>query len=59
MAAWEADPARWQTLVQIIWSAKKVDNLKVQTWAVQLLAEQFPDRCAEVVRDRAWLRALI
>jgi hypothetical protein len=59
MAAWDADPARWQTLVQIIWCAKKVDNLKVQTWAVQLLADQFPDRCAEVVRDRAWLRALI
>lgn len=58
-AAWEADRNRWQTLVQIIWSAKKVENLKVQVWAVQRLAEDFPDRCAEVVKDRGWLRALI
>lgn len=59
MAAWEADTSRWQTLVQIIWCAKKMDNLKVQGWAVQLLADHFPDRCAEVVKDRPWLRALI
>ena len=59
MAAWEADMARWQTLVQIIWCAKKVDKRDVQSWAVQTLAEAFPDQCAEVVKDRGWMQALI
>lgn len=58
-SAWEADKTRWQTLVQIIWCAKKVDNTAMQSWAVGVLAEDFPNRCAEVVRDRAWLQALL
>ena len=57
--AWHADPTRWQTLVQIIWCARKVSKSEVLVWAVQLLADEFPDRCLDLVKDRDWLKDLL
>ncbi|MEF3045969.1 glycosyltransferase family 61 protein [Pseudotabrizicola sp. L79] len=57
--AWEADPARWQTLVQIIWAARKAGQADILSWAVQRLADDFPERCLELVKDRDWLREFL
>ncbi|WP_435257104.1 glycosyltransferase family 61 protein [Thioclava sp. FR2] len=57
--AWYADTTRWQTLVQIIWCARKVSNADVLSWAVQLLADEFPDRCLDLAKDRDWLKELL
>lgn len=56
---WEQDQTRWQTLVQIIWCARKLGQTDVVTWAVRLLADDFPDQCLEVVKDRDWLKELL
>lgn len=57
--AWEADKTRWQTLVQIVWCAKKMGNVAMQSWAMGVLAKEFPNRCAEVVKGREWMQALL
>lgn len=57
--AWEADTSRWQTLVQMIWCARKCKRADLQSWALRQLEEDFPERCAEFVKDKPWLRALL
>ncbi len=58
-AAWTADTNRWQTLVQIMWYARKAGKTDILTWSVRRLADDFPDRCLELVKDRDWLRELL
>lgn len=57
--AWQADTSRWQTLVQLIWCARKLGKTEVLAWAVNLLAELFPERCLDLGRDRPWIRELL
>lgn len=56
MDAWAADGSRWQTLIRIIWYGRRVDNTKIVTSALDLLATDFPDRHAALVKSAAWLR---
>lgn len=58
-AAWQADPTRWQTLVQILWCARKVEKPEVQVWAIRLLQSDYPDRIAELAKGRDWVRQLL
>ena len=55
-AAWTADTTRWQTLVQILWYARKADSPKIKTWALNLLRADFPARAAALLAEHAWLR---
>lgn len=55
----ELDPARWQTLVQIIWAARKTEKSEILLWALRRLEQDFPDRCMDLVKDRDWLRHLL
>lgn len=57
--AWRADSTRWQTLVQILWCARKLEKPDVQTWAVRLLQADFPARIADLARGRDWVQQLL
>ena len=59
LAAWAADTSRWQTLVQILWSTRRLGKGEVQAWAARLLRSEFPERWAEVARDRDWLQQAV
>lgn len=54
--AWAADKTRWQTLVQIIWCARKAGKTEVVAWAVRLMSDLFPERCLDLVKGREWLK---
>jgi hypothetical protein len=56
--AYEADRARWQTLVRMIWCAKKCDQPDVITWALACLRQDFPKRYATLVKTKPWMRRL-
>ncbi len=56
--AFAADPGRAQTLVQIVWCARKAQSPESVRWALSELHARFPDRHADLVRDRAWMRRL-
>jgi capsular polysaccharide biosynthesis protein len=58
-AAWAVDSTRWQTLVQILWWARRLDKPELQVWALRLLQADFPDRCAELARGRDWVQQLL
>ncbi len=58
-AAYEADPTRWQTLVQILWYARKVDNARITRWALALLRADFPDRADRMVSAFGWLQKAV
>ena len=55
-AAHKADPARWQTLVRMIWCAKQCDRPQVIRWALSRLKTDFPARHAAFVGNHAWVR---
>jgi len=54
--AYEADPARWQTLVRIIWCANRCERPSVIRWALSHLAADFPDRHDAFVSNHEWVR---
>lgn len=58
-AAWRLDPTRWQTLVQILWCARRLGKPEVQIWAIRLLQADYPDRIAELAEGREWLQQLL
>jgi len=58
-AALEADPSRWQTLVQMLWCARSGDNLEVLIWVIRRMQGDFPDRLADLAKGRDWLQHLL
>ncbi|MBN2631234.1 MAG: DUF563 domain-containing protein [Rhodobacteraceae bacterium] len=58
-AAWQADPSRWQTLVQMLWCARSGNNLEVMIWVIRLMQAEFPDRLAELAKGRDWMQQLL
>lgn len=54
--SFKADPARWQTLVRIIWCANRCDRPQVIRWALSRLAMDFPDRHDTFVANHDWVR---
>ncbi|MFN7225542.1 MAG: hypothetical protein ACK4MS_16150, partial [Paracoccaceae bacterium] len=58
-AAWGLDPTRWQTLVQILWCARRTGKPEVQVWAIRLLQADYPERIAELAKGRDWVRQLL
>lgn len=58
-AARQVDPTRWQVLAQILWCARRLGKTQVQVWAIRLLQSEFPDRIAELAKDRDWVQQLL
>jgi hypothetical protein len=56
--AFGADPGRAQTLVQIVWCARKARSSESVRWALDELRARFPDRHDDLVRNRDWLRQI-
>lgn len=56
--AYEADRGRWQTLVRMIWCAKKCDQLDIVAWALSCLRHDFPKRYAVLTKGKPWMRQL-
>lgn len=54
--AFSADPKRWQTLIRIIWCANRCERTEVIRWALDQLADDFPDRHEIFVRNHDWVR---
>lgn len=54
--AYEADKTRWQTLLRIIWCAKRCDLPDVMGWALGCLHQDFPKRHAALMKARPWLQ---
>ncbi|WP_298858931.1 glycosyltransferase family 61 protein [uncultured Sulfitobacter sp.] len=54
--AFKADPARWQTLIRIIWCANRCERAQVIRWALSRLAADFPERHDAFVANHDWLR---
>lgn len=58
-AARQADPARWQTLAQVLWCARRLEKTEVQVWAIRQLQAEFPERIAELAKGRDWVQQLL
>ncbi|RUS59588.1 glycosyltransferase family 61 protein [Pseudorhodobacter sp. E13] len=56
--AYEADRERWQTLIRMIWCAKKCDAPDVMTWALACLRHDFPKRYAVLTKTKPWMRQI-
>ena len=54
--AHKVDPTRWQTLVRMIWCAKRCDRPQVIRWALSRLGSDFPDRHDAFVGNHQWVR---
>ncbi|MGC1502546.1 MAG: glycosyltransferase family 61 protein [Sulfitobacter sp.] len=54
--AYKADPARWQTLVRMIWCANHCERPQVVRWALSRLKTDFPDRHDAFVSKHSWVR---
>jgi hypothetical protein len=54
--AHKADPARWQTLVRIIWCANRCKRPQVIRWALSRLKMDFPERHDAFVGNHGWVR---
>jgi hypothetical protein len=54
--AYQADKTRWQTLVRLVWCAKRCDLPDVLDWALSQLQHDFPGRYAALVKSKPWLR---
>jgi hypothetical protein len=53
--AHKADPARWQTLVRIIWCANRCKRPQVIRWALSRLKMDFPERHDAFVENHGWV----
>jgi hypothetical protein len=56
--AWEVDQGRWQTLVRIVWSARRAEMPDVVAWALSLLRQEFPNRYDTLIGAQPWMRQL-
>ena len=54
--AFKADPARWQTLIRLIWCANRCEMPEVIKWAVARLKDDFPDRHDAFIGNHDWVR---
>lgn len=54
--ACKVDPARWQTLVRIIWCANRCKRPSVIRWALDRLRADFPERHDAFVSNHEWVR---
>jgi hypothetical protein len=54
--AFKADPARWQTLVRMIWCANRCERPQVIRWALSRLKSDFPQRHDAFVGNHDWVR---
>lgn len=54
--ATKADPARWQTLIRLIWCANRCKMPEVIKWALARLKADFPDRHDAFVGNHDWVR---
>ncbi|KIN65736.1 Capsular polysaccharide biosynthesis protein [Sulfitobacter noctilucae] len=54
--AHKADPGRWQTLVRMIWCAKRCDRPQVIRWALARLKIDFPQRHDNFLNNHEWVR---
>lgn len=57
--AYRADPSRWATLIQVIWCARKMNDLETVRAGLAVLGEAFPDRLSAFVKDRPWFQKLL
>lgn len=55
-AAYRADPARWTTLIQVIWCARSLNDLETVRAGLSVLRDGFPDRFEAFVKDRPWFQ---
>jgi hypothetical protein len=56
--AWEADRNRWQTLIRMIWCAKRCDMPNVMSWALTTLRYDFPKRYDTLIKAQPWMLQL-
>ena len=56
--AYESDRERWQTLVRIIWCAKKCEAPDVIAWALACLRHDFPKRYSVLTKTKPWMRQI-
>ena len=54
--AFKAKPAVWQTLVRIIWCARRCERPQVIRWALSRLEIDFPERHNVFVTNHDWVR---
>ena len=54
--AYKLDPRQWQTLVRMVWCARRCDRPQVIRWALSRLKADFPERHATFVGNHDWLR---
>lgn len=54
--AFKADARVWQTLVRIIWCARRCERLQVIRWALSRLEIDFPERHEVFVTNHEWVR---
>ena len=52
----KADPANWQTLVRIIWCARRCERPQVIRWALSRLSVDFPERHDAFITNHDWVR---
>lgn len=55
-SAYRADPARWSTLIRVIWCARTLNDLETVRVGLTVLREGFPDRFEAFVKDRPWFQ---
>jgi hypothetical protein len=56
-SAYRADPNRWQTLVSVIWCARKLNDLETVRSALILFRDNFPQPFENFSKDRPWIKA--
>ena len=54
--AFKADSSIWQTLVRIIWCARRCERPQVIRWALSRLLIDFPERHEAFVANHEWVR---
>ncbi|KIN62815.1 Capsular polysaccharide biosynthesis protein [Sulfitobacter noctilucicola] len=54
--AHKADPTRWQTLIRMIWCAKRCERPQVIRWALSRLKVDFPERHDAFLGNHGWVR---
>ncbi|MEH6829956.1 MAG: glycosyltransferase family 61 protein [Sulfitobacter sp.] len=54
--AYKADSSIWQTLVRIVWCARRCERPQVIRWALSRLLIDFPERHEAFVTNHDWVR---
>ncbi len=56
-SAYRADPLRWQTLIDVIWCARNLDDLQTARAAIGVFRDGFPKQFQNFAKDRPWIKA--